>query len=392
MGNVSYIFGNGMDMQLGLPTRYIDFFDWVHTNYDDTENIFIPIDNELIEKRSEWADFENIIAGIISDFIKITENNALIDEFRKTKNKDYESTYNRFKEKNIGVIEFINIDFDDFIDLFQNYIEIINNYVSKKEIYKDTIKEINSDLKKINTLLATREKIIKEIHKNIIRSTGYEKKINYFTLNYTNIVSHLFNDIPSYPELTSWNNMVRFKKGICSYLHGFLPREGNEDGIVIGTHSVNDFDEEIRNMIKPDDFCKFEYISDAFQKEPYIHLVNNLDDNHCIICYGLHLGNSDKKLKEILFDNLVQNENNILIYYSFNHIIGGRIPKKEQSIINKTKKDLFNDFSEEIKNKVEKRVYVIPIRESHNLIKNKNRILSEEDCDIIKNTKPLEQI
>lgn len=392
MGNVSYIFGNGLDMQLGLPTQFLDFYNWTLTNYKDTENMFIPINNDLINKKSEWADFETKLVDVISKFLKITLDESLIEKYREEMEEDFTDIYDRYKNSGLDANDFIDNDFNDFISLFQDYIKIINDSLTKQDSYKETLEKINDDLKKVTRLIEVRHKVLKPIKENITKNRSMPKSFNYFTLNYTNVVSDLGKTLETAPSIKVGKDSLLFRKGRKSYLHGFLPRKGMMDGIVIGTYSIDDFDKSIRHLVEPEDFCKFDYISDAFQREPYSSLIETLTDDHCIICYGLHLGNSDTKLKEIIFNNLAKYKDNILVYYKYEHISGGRLPKKERAVIRKTKAELLEGVSEEIKSSIQERIYVIPIRADHNLINESNIILTNEDRSNILNTKPVEQL
>lgn len=387
MGSVSYIFGNGMDMQLGLPTQFEDFYNWVENNHKDVNNMFLPIKDNLIGKRLEWSDFETKFAVVISRFVKVTLDPSLIEKYEQDFNEDYTYVYNRFLNQEHDINNFLNEEFDVFIGLFQKYIEIINNYLSSKEDYDKKLEEIRKNLNKVNQLSINRPNVINPIHENLLSGLDYNRKLNFFTLNYTNVVRDIFKLYGSEFTITSRNNQIHIKKGDIAYLHGFLPKPNMDDGIVIGTHSIDDFDSSVREVINDFDFCKFEYIKQIFGRTPYKKLTDVLDNSHCIICYGVHLGHSDKSLKEILFKNLTNNKENILIYYKHKSLTGARLAKKEYTLINETKDELLYGFPEELKESIKERIFIIPIRDSYNLINDNNILLNSEDKSKIIGTK-----
>lgn len=383
MGSISYIFGNGMDMQLGLPTRFEDFYNWVENNHPDTKNMFLPFKDNLIGTRIEWSDFEAKFAIVISRFVRVTIDSSLIEKYAHDFNEDYTHVHNRYLNQEEDVNGFLNEEFDVFIDLFQKYIGVINNYLSTKEDYDSKLEDIRRNLNKVNQLPINRPNVINPIHENLVSGISYKRKLNFFTLNYTNIVRDVFNLYSSEFSITSRNNELNIKKGTVAYLHGFLPKPDMDDGIVIGTHSISDFDASVRDIINEFDFCKFEYIKQIFGRKPYKRLTDALDNSHCIICYGVHLGNSDMSLKEVIFKNLAENKENILIYYKHKTLTGARLAKKEYILINDTKNELMNGFSDEIKEAIKDRIFIIPIRDSYNLIDDNNTLLNGGDREKI---------
>ncbi|MEA1056746.1 AbiH family protein [Lacticaseibacillus paracasei] len=52
---IVFMVGNGLDLHLGLKTRYSDFYSWHKEHYPDVHNqIFDAIDKD----KADWADYE----------------------------------------------------------------------------------------------------------------------------------------------------------------------------------------------------------------------------------------------------------------------------------------------------------------------------------------------
>ena len=85
--NITYIVGNGLDLQYGLKTRYRDFYDYQNKLYSDRKAkegylnfIYESLFADEVNDYENWSDFELSIGNL-------TKENSEIIVSEETKNK-----------------------------------------------------------------------------------------------------------------------------------------------------------------------------------------------------------------------------------------------------------------------------------------------------------------
>ncbi|HEM5168133.1 TPA: tryptophan synthase subunit beta, partial [Streptococcus suis] len=176
--NITYIVGNGLDLQYGLKTRYKDFYNYQKSKYDERKKkgysnyIYESLFKDQVNDYENWSDFEISIGELTQKNldITVTEDN---------------------KEKFID-------DFADVVDDLRDYLrEVQNSFdVEKYTIdFEGTLTNLRNNLPSIH------QNIITQLTEQSGREHDY---INLLTLNYTDVFDKLYNQ-----SVTNFYNQLR---------------------------------------------------------------------------------------------------------------------------------------------------------------------------------------
>ncbi|HEU9676921.1 TPA: tryptophan synthase subunit beta, partial [Streptococcus pneumoniae] len=167
--NITYIVGNGLDLQYGLKTRYRDFYEFQNKVYiSRTENeekysnfIYESLFSDKVNDYENWSDFELSIG-------KLTKDNDLI------------SSSIEIKEKFID-------DFSEVVDDLREYLRI----QQEKNLEKGNAIDFISTLDDMRTSLP----VINQpaIDKKYNENPHQDDIVNIVTLNYTHVIDKLYN-------------------------------------------------------------------------------------------------------------------------------------------------------------------------------------------------------
>ena len=178
--NITYIVGNGLDLQYGLKTRYKDFYEFQNKVYisrkeneEEYSNfIYESLFSDKVNDYENWSDFELSIG-------KLTKDNDLI------------SSSIEMKEKFID-------DFSEVVDDLREYLRIQQEKNLEKGNIIDFVSTLN-DMKK--SLPAINQTVIdKKYNENLYQSDI----VNILTLNYTNVIDKLYDE-----SVKSFRNQLR---------------------------------------------------------------------------------------------------------------------------------------------------------------------------------------
>ena len=279
---VTYLIGNGMDINIGLRTRYLDFYNHLKqiTNKDSKNAIYQAVlkdyfseNKDLIE--IDWSDFE---IGIGKYTKRITTETELAKFF-----DDYEELIEEFTKFIEEQLE--KVDIQDFIS---NCYSIFNAAVTKP---------INLD---------ERDQVY--LQQNYKGYGNQQKERSYIVFNYTEI----FDEIHQ-----SWKEKYK-NNGIISHspihIHGFCQDQilmgVNDESQVSGEYSKN-IDLQMM-MIKT--ISNQNALTMRFEKA-----TKTILDSELIIIYGMSIGDSDKYWWEKIIENLENNPANNVLIYAYDH-------------------------------------------------------------------------
>lgn len=259
--NIVYLIGNGFDINLGLKTRYLDFFEY----YKST-----PSKNDLIRqlKQSMAEDIENW--------------------------SDMELALGRYT-LNLKNAEEFNIVFDDLEDSLADYLEEVEKKLDIKTIDRTKFYEHLVFPEDFLTL-ADRNKV----HAFKQNWKGYVWNISIITFNYTRSLEKILENeserlILSLREHDTYVNPVE-------HIHGFT-----DDRMVLGVNDISQIgNEEFRD--NPD-------IIESLIKTSCNQAQKHLIDNSCkdilskanLICiFGSSIGQTDRFWWELIGKRLIK--------------------------------------------------------------------------------------
>lgn len=270
--NITYLLGNGYDLQLGLKTAYSDFYEHLKNNKSkefEDNSIFQEIANDKI---GYWSDFELALGKYTNELNSADEK--VVDKFLEdTDNLIRElATYlqSESKKLNVSVDRTILPAFDSSF--------IVGNLKEKER--ENITKLLNSD-------------------------SFNEVNFNFISFNYTKSIDKYVH------VLRYYNNSFLDKEctlNIPVHVHGSLenyPIIGVNDKSQLSPNSHIDLKE---NLIKSHQIEE----TGSYNKE---NGLKALESSDLIIIFGVSFGETDKEWWQAITKVLQNNKTTIIIYH-----------------------------------------------------------------------------
>jgi len=313
MSQITFITGNGLDLRLGLDTRYIDFYKYIDKNKLHPENrIYKAIQGDPVT----WANFEYQLGAYT----------RYIDDFKEA---------GRVSEAKVFHDELEQVTLD-----LARYLRTQDEKFEREKymhgITRDTLLDGLSSGQK--------EQFIPYLN------GGQQNGIGFVTLNYTSTLEKL---IGSFKALSS--DRTYFTE--IHHIHGSLVEDM--------TLGVNDESQMSSVMMgsERDDLIKPRLIQ-SMKDGRISHTKEMLKKSSIVVLYGTSIGDTDKYIWEIVLDWLKNKVDRLLIIhkYSSSYTIESRTISRRKKLLNTEVEDLFLgkvEIAEEIKNELRERIFVI---------------------------------
>lgn len=246
--NITFLIGNGFDLQCGMKTRYSDV-------YEEYQKLNTPLSIKLCEHfasdKENWSDFEDGIVTNAKSFSDIGELRACVEDFE----------------------------------------EFIQNYIQKEDsrIWSQ-FEEVDFDNEFSRSINSFYEQLTLSRMRSLQFSLDSNPVCNFITLNYTDLLEKLIrNSIQSAPFDDANDMLGSFVFGKIEYPHGKC-----STNIIVGAGSKEQFSAEginlneleARALVKPLLINAF----DNFSLEQSLDVLKATD----ILCvFGASLGKSD---------------------------------------------------------------------------------------------------
>lgn len=344
--DITFLLGNGFDLQCGLKTSYIDFYKYILekkysidlTKEMDKESIS-GIDNiiylEIYKSRDKietWADLE-LQLGVFTK---------------------------QLKEKNKVIGELANRFLDDFEDL----VEDLNEYLKHIQIQDDI--EISEDFS--NVLFATMDNFFEGLFsreydeiKKILAENQYDHyNYHFISFNYTNTlqkVIHSCKDVAKSNIFNGSNLIQTFDQKIIN-IHGVIDK--------FFTLGVNDETQLASEFFDIDDLNDLLKPKSLENNREYMRrdAENIIDYSDIIVIFGMSIGSTDKHWWERIASGLIESKNTKLIIHLYEEKASTLSPRKVR--IRRTSKEnaflsqLNNlDLSDEQIAQLRKQIYIV---------------------------------
>lgn len=349
--NITFLIGNGFDINLGLKTRYTNFYPYYLEKYPE-EMIakFISQDKNY----ENWADLE-LGLGDMLEFISKDKS----EEFLDSKGVLEECLTEYLKNQNV---------------LFE-----IRNLEKATEKFKKNIINFSDEFNDEE----------KEKYKSTISTYRNEINFSFITFNYTDALDRIIeecqkdtNVIGYFKDSNSDTRQMKILKPL--HIHGRL-----DEGMVLG---VNDESQISNESLKSDNDFKDYFIKQNVLKESgnlNIEKAKKIIDNSNYVClFGLSIGDTDSLWWKYLLEWLQKNLNNrLVIYFKGN----GNVSFSAQQILrkrNECRKKFIKQAQctkDEIIDKVKRRIIIINNSEIFNIpgvvVNSEKNILQEYPYD-----------
>lgn len=327
MPRITFLIGNGFDKQLGLDTGYNQFLEWYINQPSENENLQ-QYKQELSSNRSSpwWSDAESAMGEHVGGF-----NSKTIDNY-----------YERVRDFKIKLAEYLRMQEEkcDFSDT-----SIIGNGFN-------------------DFLLHFHEDILLQDKVGNLFSKQNDTEYNFINFNYTRTLDELINSSKSmldrerlYVTKVNPSSTVYGKYGHTIAIHGSL-----KTAIIMGVNDESQIKcgEELisyklkRTLIKP-------AINSALGRAEDKNAVYLITTSNIIALYGLKLGDTDKKWRDLLGEWLKEKNHRIILFghetvIDANPVIPedvlNYVDEKQTAFLKKLYKDIDQEGIEELRDKV----------------------------------------
>lgn len=266
MTKITFLIGNGFDINCGLKTSYNDFYP-IYFNQVSNSEIIQNFKKDLDKNIDKWADFEMAMAKYATHFNSEKELITCIRDFRKK------------------LCVYLNEQEKKFINTITT---------------EDQVREINNETSRtLNTFY-------NGLSKNITRLfQDPDCEYNFITFNYTHILdSILLKYKQNRINYLSKNNLNLF------HVHGSL-----NDNPILGIDNLGQVtvnyeitDQGKRTIVKP-------YYNEQYDKSRIVQCQKTIINSDCLCIFGLSLGDSDLSWKNEIKNWLLTNNNHHIFFY-----------------------------------------------------------------------------
>lgn len=316
---IVYLIGNGFDLNMGLKTKYSDFY----SQYIQSESI----DESILRLKQDIGKY-------------------LSKESSDINWSDFELDFGRYTSRITSVEELINIYEDVNISL--------HNYIKEQEL----LLGMRDKQVLIKDLMFPAEHL-REIDKFYINDFAARFKktpqnTNIITFNYTKCIENILGIKYVNHYKLGYNN-----KGNPCYLHSIKHIHGCiDDNILVGVNDINQIHNE---QFKKDNTALALLIKPQSNKA-----IGSRVDEECIrvvqksnlVClFGLSLGDSDMFWWNLIGEQLLRTDFRLILFVRDNdltikHLIGETIKFYKEFLLSKT------DLSLEEKNEVGEKIFI----------------------------------
>lgn len=325
--NITFLIGNGFDLNLGLKTKYSDFLEY-YTHEERKKSVLIEdFCKNILQDKPLWSSAE-IAFG------------------------EYTTSYDG-----------VNKTAENYCDCHEDFCNNLAKYLIKEQSY---VKLIHPDYG--STFISAISNLTKGFRDAPMSSIndamdmfGGGIKYNFLTFNYTNTFDLLHKqakDSPAIGKRLYKNNYYQNSIGELVHVHGYVDRDMvlgvNDISQIKNTQLFENQDEEYLNqIIKRQTNQANEQNTDAIARD--ILMASDV-----IYVYGMAIGETDAIWWERICDVLNQKFNSILIVHAFDAPSDSLIRRKYRMFERNRKNDIlqYAEVDEEGKKRLAQKIFV----------------------------------
>lgn len=327
--NIVYLLGNGFDINIGMNTRYSDFYEYYNK---------IPTNNEKIAG----------LKSSIKDYIRKKKNNEELTD-KEINWSDLEIAFGQYCEKFTNTEEFEEV-YNDLVDNLGEYLE--NEENSYDFSLQDKTK-LPRDLLTPHLFLTETDG---EIIQKYLQSQTNSWFIHIITLNYTRSVERIMDY--SSGEMPLGGNINNYTSSLkdVQHIHGYT-----NSRMILGVNDESQINngELLKNPYFRQDIIKSE--CNKAQKTLHVRKCENMINSAHIIClYGVSLGDTDNIWWQKIAEAIAKNNSKLLIFFHSNKYISTRRSHKRQQIEDEVIENFLSksNLSDEQKKAIRSNIFV----------------------------------
>ncbi|MEI1233530.1 AbiH family protein [Enterococcus mundtii] len=343
--NITFLLGNGFDIQCGLKTSYISFYEYIlkkkyslELSREMDEKSVLKIDNmiysEIYKSKDDiqtWADLEFQL-GVFT---------------------------RRLKEENQDAITA-----ERFLEDFEILREDLNDYLKGIQIQDDV--QISEDFSEIlfttmdNFFYGLLPQEFDEIKSMLSENTNSHFNYRFISFNYTNSLQLVFQNCSKNEKRNklSNSNFSQIFNRVIINVHGVI-----DQFLTLGLNDesqlATDFFErdDLNDLLKPDSLAN----SREYRRRDAENVIEKSD---IIVIFGMSIGSTDKHWWERIAERLIKNANKKLIIHLYDtepsYVSARRVRLRRAKKENEFLSHLGNlDLSDEKVSQLRKQIYIV---------------------------------
>lgn len=358
---ITFLIGNGLDLSMGLKTRYCDFLKW----YKEIDDHHLGL-NE--------SDSEHIAA--FKNRIELKDSCLSCDD-----NKIFAADEWSFLEGKLGIDSLVyEDDVDGFLSDWSYLESRLAYYITEQEskaVYNERKEEITLSAR--HSLLEFweeigREDIRQQIQNRFSTQANSEHVVNFINFNYTHVLDRCI-------EIGIPENRINVSTRLCRiamkinkpiHLHGEIGNDGHK--IILGV----DNEDQIRNLFFRENgsVCDLTIKSNRNTKWlgnlQYGKCKNYIAKSDILIVYGMSLGETDETWWRCIAARLHNDKNALLVIFFYQE------------------KDLFTEYKRwGMEDSIKTKFLSYSGLDENQQAAIKNRIIISTKCNLFKLDNPL---
>lgn len=323
---ITFLVGNGFDLNLGLDTNYSDFLKEYKKNKDTDNEIIQYFKNEVLSQQNLWSNAEEAFGVVTKNFLE----------------KGY--------------------DAEAYCDCHEDFCNNLASYLINQEQRINYSEQGLVLIKNLASGLLGYKKSFRENERNQIESTestiGNGLNFNFINFNYTQTLDLCLESLKKNLHLLGKRNGYSSSIGTIIHVHGTVHRD-----MVLG---VND----LSQILEPTIFEGFgdEYISQVIKQRTNELNGDNIDrkalellnSSDIIYIYGMSTGITDKLWWQRICELMKSNKKVHLFIHKYNAPQEGLLMRRIISYINEERRAFaaYSDFDDVTKTEIENRIHI----------------------------------
>ena len=308
--NILFMIGNGFDLNVGLYTRFKDFFS-TYLKIPNNDDRIKKFKEEIEAEIETWADFEKQI-GV------------------------YAKNYNTSTQ-------------DDYIYCLDNFLDELINYLRKQEESIDYESNANEIVNVFRDSLVNYQNFLPPYSAGILNSIYDKNRIgsiySFMSFNYTGVLDGCINLTKTHLPLKD-----------VLHIHGTLdehPLIGVDNDSQIENSELSANQNFTRLMSKP-------LMNEGLRNQKHEQGAKLVESSDIICVFGMSLGETDKTWWQLLGKWLLNKKSSHLVLFIFEEDYSKIHARKAIGIVDKIKNHFFDmaDFPNDKHEEFEQRIHI----------------------------------
>ena len=317
---ISFLIGNGFDLNLGLNTTFSSFLDcYTKENANDTEMIE-RFKKSILKDKKRWSDAE-IAFGEYTEVFRREGKSA----------DDYYECY------------------DDFCEQLAKYLETQEKRIDFGSQSKETAEAFSKSIS-ISNILSNQTEVQQNQLTSSFENFGEGFHFNFIDFNYTTTLDSCISHSRKYGGILGERvySHTRYSNSISNliHVHGYTSRSMvlgvNDIGQLADAELFSGFGEEyVDQLIK----IKANGLNEENTDRKAAEVIKQSD---LIYIYGMSLGDTDKLWWGRIMQRMIQQPNMHLIIHSHSAPKTALLPRKNRTWVNRTKNAFIEKAGKEL--------------------------------------------